>query len=109
MATFTGAWSHVPVAAGSVGLTSTVIVGLEDPELLLDEEELLLLLDEEAEPLLVGGVVATVPTDETTPGVVWLLGRGMATRSPTATSDCWLGSSAMETWRTVEVADRTAP
>ena len=27
MVTFTGAWSHVPVAAGSVGFTSTVMVG----------------------------------------------------------------------------------
>ena len=31
------------------------------------------------------GQVATVPTEETTPGVVWLLGRVMVTLSPTAT------------------------
>ena len=58
------------MAAGSVGFTSTVIVG-----------ELLELPD--------AGVVATVPTEEITPGVVWLSGRVMVTLSPTATSDCW--------------------
>jgi len=77
------------VAAGSVGFTSTVMVGFEEPELLL---------------LFDGGVVATVPTDEMTPGVFWLLGRVMVTLSPTATSDCSDASSAMLTWRVVEVA-----
>ena len=51
-----------------------------------------------------GGQVATVPTEETTPGVVWLLGRVMVTVSPTATSVCWEASNATCTWRVVEVA-----
>ena len=49
--TFTGAWSQSPVAAGSVGFTSTVMVGV--------------LLE-----LPAAGVVATVPTEEIVPGVV---------------------------------------
>ena len=53
------------------------------------------------------GVVATVPTEEITPGVVWLLGRVMVTLSPTATSDCSEASRAMLTWRCVEVAAST--
>src|SRR6202167_6286960 len=85
MVTFTGDWSQSPVAAGSVGFTSTVIVGLPPPD----------------------GVVATVPTEEITPGVTSLLGRVMLTWSPTATSDCSSASKAMETWRVVEVADST--
>lgn len=48
-----------PVAAGSSGLTSTVIVGVCEP-------------DEEPE---LGGVIATVPTDVTRPCVVELSGR----------------------------------
>ena len=50
------------------------------------------------------GQVATVPTEETTPGVVWLLGRVMLTLSPTATSVCCEASNATCTWRVVEVA-----
>ena len=50
------------------------------------------------------GQVATVPTEETTPGVVWLLGRVMVTLSPTATSVCCEASNATCTWRVVEVA-----
>jgi hypothetical protein len=48
------------------------MVGLEGPELaeLLDE-----------------GAVATVPTEEMTPGVFSLFGKVMVTLSPTATSD----------------------
>ena len=53
------------------------------------------------------GAVATVPTEEITPGVVWLSGRVMVTLSPTATSDCWAASRAMVTWRVVEVAVST--
>ena len=49
------------------------------------------------------GQVATVPTEETTPGVVWLLGRVMLTLSPTATSVCCEASNATCTWRVVEV------
>ena len=85
--TFTGAWSHVPVAVGSVGLTSTVMVG-----------ELLALAE-----LLEDGAVATVPTEEITPGVVRLFGRVMVTLSPTFISDCWAASRAMVTWRVVVV------
>ena len=40
------------------------------------------------------GQVATAPTDETTPGVVWLLGRVIVTLSPTATSVCCEASNA---------------
>ena len=72
--TFTGAWSHVPVAAGSASSTSTVMVGglvLPPP------------------PWLGGGVMATVPTDEITPGMVVLpSGRVMVTWSPAFTCDC---------------------
>ena len=50
------------------------------------------------------GQVATVPTEETTPDVVWLLGRVMLTLSPTATSVCCEASKATCTWRAVEVA-----
>ena len=53
--------------------------------------------------------MATVPTEEITPGVVWLLGRVMVTLSPTATSDCSEASRAMLTWRVVEVAVSTVP
>ena len=43
------------------------------------------------------------PTEETTPGVVWLLGRVMLTLFPTAMLVCWEASSATCTWRVVEV------
>ena len=52
-------------------------------------------------------MVATVPTEVTTPGVVRLSGRVMTTWSPTLTSDCWAASRAMVTTRVVEVACRT--
>ena len=42
------------------------------------------------------GQIATVPTEETTPGVVWLLGRVIVTLSPTATSVCCEAPNA--TW-----------
>ena len=48
--------------------------------------------------------VATAPTEETTPGVVWLLGSVIVTLFPTATSVCWEVSNATCTWRVVEVA-----
>src|ERR1700722_17182391 len=86
--TFTGAWSQVPVAAESVGFTSTVMVG-------------------ELFELPGAGTVATVPTEEITPRVVWLLGKVIVTLSPTATSDCSDASKAMLTWRVVDVACRT--
>src|SRR5580700_535788 len=49
------------------------------------------------------GQAATVPTEETTPGVVWLLGRVIVTVSPTATSVCCEASNAACTWRVVEL------
>ena len=55
------------------------------------------------------GDFATVPTDETTPGVVWLSGRSIVTRSPFLTLDCWAAASATVTWRTVEVIPSTGP
>jgi hypothetical protein len=50
------------------------------------------------------GQVATVATEETTPGVVWLLGRVIVTLFPTATSVCCEAANAICTSRTVEVA-----
>ena len=48
-----------------------------------------------------------MPTEEITPGVVWLFGKVIVTLSPSATSDCSDASRAMLTWRVVEVADST--
>src|SRR2546429_9776850 len=94
MVTWTGAWSIEPVAAGSAGATSTSTVGvLDDPEA--------------PPPAAGGGADATVPTMETTPGVVLPLGRAMVTRSPALTPDCRAASSRTTTWRAVEVAPRT--
>src|SRR5487761_629118 len=50
------------------------------------------------------GQVATAPIEETTPGVVLLLGRVMVTVSPTATSVCCEAPNATCTIRVVEVA-----
>src|ERR1700682_6500824 len=50
------------------------------------------------------GQVASTPTEETTPGVVLLLGRVMVTVSPTATSVCCEAPNATCTIRVVEVA-----
>src|ERR1700742_1573344 len=50
------------------------------------------------------GQLATVPTEETTPGVIRLLGRVIVTSSPTATLICCEASNATWTWRVVEVA-----
>ena len=70
----------MPVAAGSDGVTSTVMVGVALLPELADEQVSVpgaaeLELDP-PDPEL-DGQVATVPTEETTPGVVWLLGRVM--------------------------------
>src|SRR6202171_1261988 len=54
------------------------------------------------------GQVASTPTEETTPGVVLLLGRVMVTVSPTATSVCCEAPNATCTIRVVEVACITA-
>ena len=53
------------------------------------------------------GQVATVPTEETTPGLVWLLGKVIITLFPTATSVCCEASNATCTSRVVEVACST--
>src|SRR5437763_4176138 len=53
------------------------------------------------------GQVATVPTEETVPGVVRLLGRVMVTLFPSATSVCCEAANATCTWRVVEVACST--
>src|SRR5262245_51868035 len=95
MATWTGAASRLPVAAGSVGAIRTWIVGVGEVPV---EDG----LDESPEPDC--GAVATLPTDETVPGVVRWPGRVMVTWLPTATYDCWVASSWTATWRVVEVA-----
>jgi hypothetical protein len=43
------------------------------------------------------GQVATAPTEDTTPGVVWSLGRVIVTLFPTATSVCCDASNATST------------
>src|SRR5215472_19156792 len=60
-------------------------------------------------PVLVGGMVATLPTEATVPGVVLLSGKVIVTWSPTLTSDCRSASSATLTTRAVELAVRTGP
>src|SRR5260370_1528255 len=103
MVTWTGAWSSVPVADGSASLMSTSMVGvLPDPEYPGEPED-----DPGPPPEPAEGFVATVPTEVTTPGVVWLLGKVMVTRSPAITSDCWVASSRAVTCRAVEVACKT--
>jgi hypothetical protein len=78
------------VAAGREGVTPTVMVGVLLPELPEEQESGPGAAEFELDPLdpELDGQVATVPTEETTPGVVWLLGRVMLTLSPTATSVC---------------------
>src|ERR1700684_3189345 len=49
------------------------------------------------------GQVATAPTEETTPGVVRLLGNMIVTWSPTAMPVCCEASTASRTWRVVKV------
>jgi hypothetical protein len=53
------------------------------------------------------GQVATAPTEETTPGVVRLLGRVTLTLFPTATPVCCEALNAIRTCRVVEVACMT--
>ena len=85
IATLTGAWSRLPVAAGSVGTASTWIVDPPCPE------------------------DATLLTYEIRPGVVWLSGSVMLTASPTSTSPCRAASSSIVTWRAVELTVSTGP
>src|SRR5579864_6529433 len=93
METSTGAWSRRPVAPGWSGVTSTSIVGapLPPPWLLLE------------------GVVATLPTYVTRPGVVELSGSVMATASPILTLDCCDASSAIVMTRRTDVMPSTGP
>src|SRR5581483_10129546 len=55
------------------------------------------------------GQVATVATEETTPGVVRLSGRVIVTLFPTATSVCCEAGNAISTCRVVDVACNTVP
>src|ERR1700736_6518252 len=89
MFTVTGAWSRLPAACGSVSFTSTgiVVVALPpDPD-----------------------VTATVPTEETTPGVVVPSGSVTVTLSPAFTSDCCEASSGIVTTCRSDVAVSTGP
>src|SRR5215470_15022112 len=89
MLTVTGACSRVPADLGSVSFTCTgiVVVGLPpDPD-----------------------VVAAVPTEETTPGVVVPSGSVMLTVSPAFTSDCCEASSGIVTTCRSDVAVSTGP
>jgi len=90
MFTVTGAWSRVPAAPGSVSFTCTaiVVVGL---------------------PPCPDVVVATVPTEEITPGVAVPSGSVMLTVSPALTSDsCEVLSGIVTTCR-ADVAASTGP
>ena len=84
IATVTGAWSRPPAARGCFNVTVTVTFGLLPP-------------------------VATLPTEDTTPGVTRPSGRVIITVSPAFTSDCCAASSAMVTTCRAEVAASTAP
>src|SRR5215471_14633590 len=55
------------------------------------------------------GAVATLPTEVTRPGVVWLFGRVIVTWSPAFTSDCRKASRSTVTCLVVEVAVRIGP
>src|SRR4029453_13082217 len=62
--------------------------------------------DESPESEESDGVVATLPTLDTTPGVVWPSGMVIVALSPSLTCDCWAASRPMWTLRAVEVAER---
>ena len=100
----------MPVAAGSENVTSTAMVGVLLPEPPEEQESVpgaaALELDPPGPEL--DGQVATLATEETTPGVVRLFGRVMLTLSPTATSDCCEAANASCTWRTFEVVATSA-
>src|ERR1700722_613285 len=102
MSTCTEAWSQVPVTLGSDGVMSTLTVGMvpleEQLSVLAD-----VVLELGADAAELDGQVATVPTEDTTPVVVWSLGRVMLTLSPAATSVESVASSATCTCRRVEV------
>src|SRR5689334_18791118 len=89
------------MARGSDGVTSTVMVGvLPDAHASLPG---VAELDPESPAPELDGQLATVATEETTPEVVWLLGRAMLTLFPTAMLACWEASSATCTSRVGEV------
>ena len=73
-------------------MTSTSIVGVLGPL-----------------PWSLAGVVATVPTNVTRPGVVELSGSVIVTGSPTFTLVCCEASSAIVTTRRVDVTPSTGP
>src|ERR1700761_6046104 len=90
MYTVTGAWSRLPAAPGSVSFTCTGIVVLlpcPGPDV----------------------VVATVPTDDTTPGVEVPSGSVTVTGSLALTSDWAEASSEIVTTCRSEVAVSTGP
>src|SRR6185437_5722662 len=90
---------------------STAMVGAALPELPEEQGSVPGAAEPELElgppPPELDGQVATVATEETTPGVLRLSGSVMVTLSPTARSVCWEASSATCTCRVVEVACST--
>src|SRR2546430_2289410 len=54
------------------------------------------------------GAVATVPTANTTPGVVFLSGNVIVTWSPTFTCDCWFALRFTLTMRVVDLEEHLA-
>ena len=85
--TLTGAWSRLPIAAGSVGTASTAIVG--------------------GFPFWPG--VATELTCVIRPGVVRSFGSVIVTGSPALTWPCSAGSSWIWTCRAIPLAVSTGP
>ncbi|MGH2909236.1 MAG: hypothetical protein ACRDK8_08075, partial [Solirubrobacteraceae bacterium] len=102
--TVTGAWLRSPAAFGFLSLTTTVMVGVADPPLPVDDE---LPPDDEPEaeppepdpfePEADAEEVATLLMEEITAAVVLVFGRVTVTGSPTLTSACSEGSSATVT------------
>ena len=90
MFTVTGAWSRVPAALGSVSVACTGIVV-------------------DGFPPGPDAVVATVPTEEITPGVVVPSGSVTVTVSPALTSDWSAASSGIVTTCRSDVAASTGP
>src|SRR5271170_4874738 len=99
------------MAARSDGVTSTVIVGVLLPALPKEQASVPGAAELAPGPLgpELDGQVATAPTEETTPGVVQLLGRVMLTLSPTAIVVCSEALSATCTCLVVEVPCITVP
>src|SRR6202035_4658459 len=89
-----------PRRAGTEGVMSTVMVGVVLPDEQVSVPGAAELEFDLPDPE-VDGQVASAPTEETTPGVVLLLGRVMFTVSPTATSVCCEATNATCTIRVV--------